>query len=104
MIIYNNEWKYYIMTIFGHALLLRRPCSGFLCLDCSSSHQLSTATKNQLFIKNNKQGLIRSDVWNSQMSIIQAYKEWGFNPFNPEFTTVIFMHYKPRIAVAILNL
>ena len=27
-----------------------------------------------------------------------------FNPFNPEFTIVIFIHYKPRIAVAILDL
>ena len=26
------------------------------------------------------------------------------NPFRPEFTTVIFIHYKPRIAVAILDL
>ena len=29
---------------------------------------------------------------------------WGFNPFRPEFTIVIFIHYKPRIAVAILDL
>ena len=27
-----------------------------------------------------------------------------FNPFNPEFTIVIFIHYKPRIAGAILDL
>ena len=27
-----------------------------------------------------------------------------FNPFRPEFTIVILIHYKPRIAVAILNL
>ena len=27
-----------------------------------------------------------------------------FNPFRPEFTIVIFIHYKPRIAVAILDL
>ena len=26
------------------------------------------------------------------------------NPFKPEFTMVIFIHYKPRIAVAILDL
>ena len=26
------------------------------------------------------------------------------NPFNPEFTIVIFIHYKPRIAAAILDL
>ena len=28
----------------------------------------------------------------------------SFNPFKPEFTIVIFIHYKPRIAVAILDL
>ena len=27
-----------------------------------------------------------------------------FNPFKPEFIIVIFTHYKPRIAVAILDL
>ena len=27
-----------------------------------------------------------------------------FNPFKPEFTIVIFIHYKPRIAVAIFDL
>ena len=28
----------------------------------------------------------------------------GVNPFKPEFTIVVFIHYKPRIAVAILDL
>ena len=28
----------------------------------------------------------------------------NINPFKPEFTIVIFIHYKPRIAVAILDL
>ena len=27
-----------------------------------------------------------------------------FNPFKPELTIVTFIHYKPRIAVAILDL
>ena len=27
-----------------------------------------------------------------------------FNPFKPEFTIVVFIHYKPRIAAAILDL
>ena len=27
-----------------------------------------------------------------------------FNPFKPEFIIVIFVHYKPRIAVTILDL
>ena len=32
------------------------------------------------------------------------YNQPVINPFNPEFTIVIFIHYKPRIAVAILDL
>ena len=28
----------------------------------------------------------------------------AFNPFKPEFTIVIFIHYKPRIVLAILDL
>ena len=27
-----------------------------------------------------------------------------FNPFKPEFTIVIYIHYKPKIAAEILNL
>ena len=27
-----------------------------------------------------------------------------FNPFKPDFTIVIFIHYKPRITLAILDL
>ena len=29
---------------------------------------------------------------------------WDVNPIKPDFTIVIFIHYKPRIAVAILDL
>ena len=29
---------------------------------------------------------------------------FSINPFKPEFTIVIFIHYKPQIAVAILDL
>ena len=36
------------------------------------------------------------------------YHVWMYfkavNPFEPEFTIVIFIHYKPRIAAAILDL
>ena len=36
---------------------------------------------------------------------LQIYKQHRkLNAFKPEFTIVIFIHYKPRIAVAILNL
>ena len=31
-------------------------------------------------------------------------RAYRFNPIKPEFTMVIFIHYKPRIAVAILDL
>ena len=34
----------------------------------------------------------------------QIILEDMLNPFKPEFTIVIFIHYKPRIAVAILDL
>ena len=30
-------------------------------------------------------------------------KFFDFNPFSPEFTIVTFIHYKPRIAAAILD-
>ena len=32
------------------------------------------------------------------------YVIYFLNPLRPEFTIVIFIHYKPRIAVAILDL
>ena len=35
---------------------------------------------------------------------VNAYQYDIFSPFKPEFTIVIFIHYKPRIAVAILDL
>ena len=31
-------------------------------------------------------------------------RAWQLNPFRPEFTIIIFIHYKPRIAIAILDL
>ena len=37
-------------------------------------------------------------MWNRNM--VQN----DFNPFKPEFTIAISIHYKPRIAVAILDL
>ena len=33
-----------------------------------------------------------------------SVSKYLFYPFSPEFTIVIFIHYKPRIAVAILDL
>ena len=39
------------------------------------------------------------------MEILWFGLKWTlFNPSNPEFTIVIFIHYKPRIAAAILDL
>ena len=39
-------------------------------------------------------------LWAQSTNIIDL----TLNPFKPEFTIVIFIHYKPRIAVAILDL
>ena len=36
--------------------------------------------------------------------IAETYNKCWLNPFKPEFTIVIFILYKPRIAVAILDL
>ena len=41
----------------------------------------------------------------SQFRVFAVWKSVSlFNPFRPEFIIVIFIHYKPRIAAAILNL
>ena len=43
--------------------------------------------------------------WNKPFGLQGFYiKNQLFNPFKPEVTIVIFIHYKPRIAVAILDL
>ena len=34
----------------------------------------------------------------------KSRRQEGLNPFKPEFTIVISIHYEPRIAVAILDL
>ena len=38
------------------------------------------------------------------MSTVVDISDLRVNPFKPEFTIVIFINYKPRIAVAILDL
>ena len=38
------------------------------------------------------------------MLVDRLQRRPSINPFKPEFTIVIFIHYKPRIAVAILDL
>ena len=45
---------------------------------------------------------MQSGVTNNIIS--QKLHSFYFNPFKPEFAIVIFIHYKPRIAVAILDL
>ena len=43
--------------------------------------------------------------WIKPFGLHGLYKKiQHFNPFKPEFTFVIVIHYKPRIAVAILDL
>ena len=39
-----------------------------------------------------------ADIWHHSNDIVPL------NPFKPQFTIVIFIHYKPRIAVEILDL
>ena len=43
------------------------------------------------------------DVYTRQIAKVD-YRAIRVNPFKPEFNIVIFIHYKPRIAVAILDL
>ena len=38
------------------------------------------------------------------VNLINFSEEIDFNPFKPEFIIIIFIHYKPRIAVTILDL
>ena len=44
-----------------------------------------------------------NDAKNIYLDLIEAGIAC-LNPFKPEFTIIIFIHYKPRIAVAILDL
>ena len=37
-------------------------------------------------------------------SAVKIATDFYITPFKPEFTIVLFIHYKPRIAVAIFNL
>ena len=43
-------------------------------------------------------------TWRPQPAQVDSTWRRQINPFKPEFTIVIFIHYKPRIAVAILDL
>ena len=47
---------------------------------------------------------IRAVLSGYMHSLLVVHSELLFNPFKPEFTIVIFIYYKPRIAVAILDL
>ena len=51
-----------------------------------------------MMISNYKNPLVSWVYW----KIYQRFNM--FNPFKPEFTIVISIHYKPRIAIAILDL
>ena len=44
------------------------------------------------------------NLWSEVALAVDNQSAWFLNPFKPEFTIVIFIHYKPRIAVAILDL
>ena len=49
-------------------------------------------------------GLKPNKMWVSILIWEMSIWIHGLNPFNPEITIVIFIHYKPRIAIAILDL
>ena len=53
-------------------------------------------------IQNLHQNVCRPNDINSYVSLHLLC--FYFNPFKPEFTILIFIHYKPRIAAAILDL
>ena len=58
--------------------------------------QLNTVSSPSLSL--NKKKISHLPYKNTQTKLLLI------NPFEPEFTIVIFIHYKPRIAVAILDL
>ena len=47
---------------------------------------------------------INSIITNNKYHFEIKFDSLVVNPFKPEFTVVIFIHYKPRIAVTILDL
>ena len=49
-----------------------------------------------VYVKSTPSSKTQLKPWSAELSLL--------NPFNPEFTIVILIHYKPRIAVAILDL
>ena len=48
--------------------------------------------------------MMPSNGQNPLISMVYTKNNSALNPFKPEFIIVIFIHYKPRIAVAILDL
>ena len=66
----------------------------------------ATATHNFIWVKVTHICLIWDQpFWNIDAEIsFPISLIWSGNPFNPEFTIVIFIHYKSRIAMAILDL
>ena len=57
---------------------------------------------NSIIIIDNNNIVIYRHILNSPHSL--SVSSPCINHFKPEFTIVIFIHYKPRIAVAILDL
>ena len=55
--------------------------------------------RNRIYMIQSTQG-IKSQAF---IDVSEVY-DTRFDPFKPEFTIVIFIHYKSRIAVAILDL
>ena len=68
-----------------------------------SSHHSQEVLLAQFSLYVHKGGL-KPDSFHFYYNNKPCYYHIILNPFKPEFTIVIFIHYKPRIAVAILDL
>ena len=98
-------------AFLGSIFLLFLPCSNiniscivfFLILYCFTrrvSYARLTRDLTMTFRIEMDVDCTLQSFFTANCGVYSAY----FNPFKPEFTIVIFIHYKPRIAVAILDL
>ena len=85
----NEKWMYYIYTtVFDNYIFYK------FFLNFKALNEIIWNFTNLKLLKITYICLI----WDQTLQILM------FNPFKPEFTIVTFIHYKPRIAVAILDL
>ena len=78
-----------------------------LCLNIKIFKRLVTNSTNNIkpleYIYMGHDLLKWDNVWGKGLKLCNVHSLL-INPFKPEFIIVIFIHYKPRIAVAILDL